>query len=385
MKTNLRNIFILLGSTMSVMAGASIAPALPEMSKNFSHIENVEMLVKIMLSIPSLFIALFSPVAGIIIDKYGRKIPLILATILYGLSGTSGFFLNDLYLILVGRALLGVSVAVIMTGYITVIGDLFQGQKLNKFIGIQAAFMSFGGVLFLAVSGLLADIEWRHPFLIYLFAFIILPGLFLFLSETKKEENSRSRKQIFAKEIFKNTVPVYLIAFFSMYMFLIVPVQLPFLLTGISDINNSTIGFLMSLWIFFSAITSLFYKKIRNYFSFNRIFSLAFIIWSCGFILLALFDNLYIIVLGLALAGIGNGLALPNTKVLIITIVSEEFRGRAVGVLTMGFYFGQFFSPIIFSLTMFDNLIQSGFVVNGIMLLITSLVYFSLRNRVQNN
>lgn len=42
----------------------------------------------------------------------------------------------------------------------------------------------------------------------------------------------------------------------------------------------------------------------------------------------------------LVLAGIVNGLVLPNTKVLLITIVPEEFRGRAVGVLTMGFYFG---------------------------------------------
>ena len=101
-----RNTVILLGSTMSVMAGASIAPALPEMTDYFSEVENAEILVKIMLTIPSLFIALFSPVAGIILDKYGRRLPLLLSTILYGIAGTSGFYLDNLYLILLGRAIL---------------------------------------------------------------------------------------------------------------------------------------------------------------------------------------------------------------------------------------------------------------------------------------
>jgi len=377
----LRNSFILLGSTMSVMAGASIAPALPEMKAYFQDLENAEMLVKIMLTVPSLFIALFSPLAGIVLDKFGRKAPLILATILYGVAGTSGFFLNDLYAILVGRAFLGISVAVIMVGYITVAGDLFSGAKLNKFMGLQASFMSFGGVLFLMVGGFLADIHWHHPFLIYLFAFIILPGLVLFLKETKRVGAIRKKANLFVTEVFHKTVPVYIIAFLGMTLFLMIPVQLPFLLKETNVISNTNVGLLMSMWIFFSAITSLAYKRVRAKLNFYEIFSLAFLIWCIGYLGLAASDDTVIIIVALALAGIGNGLVLPNTKVLLITLIPEEFRARAVGVLTMGFYFGQFFSPIIFSFAVYDATIQLGFLVYGMFMLLLSVSYFLIRNR----
>ncbi len=354
---------------MSVMAGASIAPVLPEMTNYFSNVKNAEILVKIMLTVPSLFIALFSPLAGIFLDKYGRRKPLLLSTILYGIAGSSGFYLDDLYLILLGRALLGVSVAFIMSGYITVAGDLFKGAILNRFMGWQAAFMSFGGVIFLAISGVLADINWNYPFLIYLFAFIIFIPLYLFLTETKNDINITEKKKLFVEGVFKNVKYIYAIAFFSMAMFLIIPVQLPFLLKNNSDISNTNIGLLMSLWIFFSAVTSIFYKKIKSKLTSITIFIIAFFIWAIGHFLLAIGDTIWLITFSLILSGIGNGLALPNNKVLIIDSIAAEFRGRAVGVLTMGFYFGQFFSPIIFSILMFNSDISSGLISSSILLI----------------
>lgn len=382
----IRNAVILIGSTMSVMAGASIAPALPEMSKYFADVDNAEFLVRIMLTVPSLFIALFSPIAGVIFDKYGRKIPLVMATILYGVAGISGFFLDNIYLILIGRAFLGVSVAFIMAGYITVLGDLFSGEKLDKMMGAQAAFMSFGGVMFLAVSGSLADIEWRHPFLIYLFAFIVLPGLVLFLKETggsrigdiKKDVNKIA---IFSKEIFQKTKLVYAVAFAGMALFLMIPVQLPFLLKQSSAISNTNIGLLMSLWILFSALTSLFYKNIRKKLSFYSIFGLAFLLWSIGYTALSFHNSIFLIIVALALSGIGNGLVLPNTKVLLITLISPEYRGRAVGILTMAFYFGQFSSPFLFEIVITGGLIENGFAIFARIMFLMSILYFYAATR----
>ena len=63
---------LLIGSTMTVMAGATIAASLPQMSKVFAHQENAEFLSKLVLTLPALFIALFSPVAGWVADKAGR-------------------------------------------------------------------------------------------------------------------------------------------------------------------------------------------------------------------------------------------------------------------------------------------------------------------------
>ncbi|MFW5701659.1 MAG: MFS transporter [Bacteroidota bacterium] len=374
----LRDAFILLGSMMSVMAGATIAPALPEMARYFGDQPDSEFLVKIMLTVPSLFIALLSPFAGMGIDRFGRKVMLLPAIALYGIAGVSGFFLNDLYLILIGRAFLGVSVAVIMAGFITLIGDYFEGERLNKFMGLQAAFISFAGVIFLFFSGLLAEIEWRHPFLMYFFAFLIFPGVALFVKEPPREQSSESRAGIPFRMLMRAAGWIFALAFLLQAIFLVVPVQLPFVFSE-AGISNTKMGISLSFWIFCSAVISIFYKKFRTMFSFNSIYIIAFLMWAVGYFLVASDMGYWVMMAGLLLAGAGNGLALPNIKVHLLSKVGPEYRGRAVGLLTMFFYFGQFVSPIIFTLILIDESIQSGFAILGGFMAAMCIVFFIVK------
>ena len=99
-RTRVRNLTILLGSTMTVMAGATIAPALPEMYLVFLDVPNAAFLVKLVPTMPALLIAIGAPFSGILLDRWGRKPVLIAALILYGLAGTSGFLLGSLFGIL---------------------------------------------------------------------------------------------------------------------------------------------------------------------------------------------------------------------------------------------------------------------------------------------
>ena len=198
---------------------------------------------------------------------------------------------------------------------------------------------------------------------------------------SKNAIQTASPNGIFRKEVFQNTKSVYIIAFIGMALFLMIPVQLPFLLKENSEISNTNVGLLMSLWILCSAVTSLFYKYIRRKMSFYPVFSLAFLLWSFGYTGLALSENLLIITIGLILSGVGNGLVLPNTKVLLINIVPGEFRGRSVGVLTMAFYFGQFFSPMLFRAAIPEGEIQYGFGFYAGVMIVVSFIYFIIRNR----
>jgi MFS family permease len=60
-------------STLTIMAGATIAPGLPRMQQHFADVENAGLLVRLVLTVVALSVALFSPVAGILADKFGRK------------------------------------------------------------------------------------------------------------------------------------------------------------------------------------------------------------------------------------------------------------------------------------------------------------------------
>ena len=257
-KSKIRLIALLLSSTLTVMAGATISPSLPGMSLYFQNQPNSEILVKLTLSIPALFIAISSPLVGIIIDRWKRKPVFLMSIILYAIAGCSGYFLTSLNEILVGRAMLGLAVGGIMTTTTTLIADYFTGEKRNKIIGLQGAFMSFGGVLFLLVGGFFADFDWRTPFLIYLFSLFILPLVFYSINEPLllSKEKRKVDENIFKIKII---YVVYPIATFSMIIFYLVPIQMLFFLKVIAQVSNSEIGIAISLMTLFAAFAFLFY------------------------------------------------------------------------------------------------------------------------------
>jgi MFS family permease len=214
------------------------------------------------LSIPALFIAVSSPIIGIVIDKWKRKPVFLISIVVYAIAGSSGYFLSSLNEILIGRAMLGIAVGGIMTTTTTLIADYFTGEKRNRIIGMQGAFMSFGGVLFLLAGGFLADIDWRTPFLIYLFSLFVLPLVLYSINEPLILKDRQKTKE----SIFKTKVPyiVYPIAVFSMIMFYLIPVQMPFFLKDMTSASNSQVGIAISSMSLFAAFSALLYKKVKS-------------------------------------------------------------------------------------------------------------------------
>lgn len=377
LSARIRNILLLFGSTLSVMAGAVVTPSLPSMTEYFASIGNIEFLTKLILSVPPLFIAIFSPIAGYLFEKYGRKNVLIISSLLYGISGTTGFYVENIYLILAGRALMGVSIAGLMTGFIVLIGDLFENEKLSKFIGIQGAVMSLGGVVYLILGGILADIRWNAPFLVYGISIFVALGLYFFLSETKQY----SRKQEMSKLVINSkTLLINISAAFVMVCYLITPTQLPFLIkVNFPDYSASIVGMLLALWIFLSSVASIFYSRIRKSMSFRYIYMLGFLIWAVGFVLTFFASNISILALSLAISGVGNGLVVPNLKAHILDLSDIKDRGRHSGLLTMSLYIGQFLSPLLVQPLLSFIDISAVFLVFSGLLIVASLLYLKIK------
>lgn len=382
----IRNLFILLGSTLSVLQGAIVAPALPKISEHFAGIENIEFLTKLILAISPLFLALFSPFAGTLLEKYGRKRVLIIASVLYAFAGTTGYYLDNIYLILVGRALLGITISALMSGFIVVLGDLYKGDELNKYMGIQGALMSFGGMLYLIIGGFLAEISWNLPFVGYLFSIVIAVGLLFFLDETKPENTTETSKKPEKIDLNKNIIILNVMAFCVMAIYLMIPTQLPFLLDKLFSLSNKSIGGYLALWIFSSSLASFSYSKVRKLLSVKQIYMFGFLIWSIGYLILFSSNSIVMILIGLFFSGVGNGYVIPNLKTELLENVSEFQRGKQSGLFTASLYFGQFFSPFLIQPIIKTFNIQFPFLIISIILISFTLMYFFLNKkaRVQN-
>jgi MFS family permease len=368
---------LLLVSSLTIMSVVTISPSLPEMSLAFSEIPNSEFLVKLVLTLPALFIAFSSPVAGALIDRYGRLKLLWTALLLYALSGTAGFFLNDLYFILVSRAVLGITVGISMTIVVTLVADYFEGMERQKFAGLQIAFMSIGGIVFIGLGGVLADINWRFPFLIYLFALIVLPLAVLFLHEPKI--TATSHQQV----VKYKTPPIMWILLFNIMvmwiLFFLIPVQIPCHLKVIGIQQNALIGAAIAVSTAFSAVSAFSYARIKSRYSFFTIFSIGYFLMALAFALVALIPSYTAVILAMGLAGLGMGIMIPNTNIWVMKIAPPEIRGKAIGRLTTFWFIGQFLSPVLLLPVSNAFSLASTFYLAAALLMVLSISFLILQ------
>lgn len=166
---------LLLTATLTIMSGAIIAPSLPAMQAHFAGVPDADVLVRLTVTVVGLAIAVSAPLSGYLTDRVGRRPVLVAAMGLYALAGSSGLYAPNLWTLMVGRVLLGLAVGATMTAGSALVADLFAGQERARFLGLQSAFTSLGGVVFLPLGGLLTDVGWRAPFAVYLTALLIVP------------------------------------------------------------------------------------------------------------------------------------------------------------------------------------------------------------------
>jgi len=387
-KTNSDSVFtkitLLLVSTLTVMSGATIAPSLPAMREYFADVPNADYLVRLALTLPALLIALGAPVVGVIIDRLGRKSLLLIALILYGLAGSSGLILNTLNLILIGRVLLGISVAGIMTTATTLIADYYIGNARAQFLGLQAGFMGLGGVVFLSFGGFLADINWRFPFAIYLFSLILFFLALFFLPEPDRnlavnisgDISLETPQKLPVKLIFLT----YGLGIISQIVFYLIPVQLPFYLKQLFAANASQSGLAIALATLMSAIVSLSYRQIKARLSFIAIYGIAFLNLGIGYLFISL-GNIYgIVLLGLAIAGTGLGLIIPNMNLCLVSVSPDAMRGRILSGVTTSIFLGQFLSPLVSQpLSKMVGLGTTYGLAGGLMLILMVITFVSLK------
>lgn len=333
---------LLAASTLTIMAGATIAPGLPRMQAHFADVAQADLLVRLVLTIVALSVAVFSPVAGLLADRFGRKPLLLFGLILYAVTGTSGLYLETLPALLLGRVLLGVAVSSIATASSALVADSFTGVQRTRFIGLQAAFTGFGGVLFLPLGGALADVGWHAPFAVYFASLAILPFALWGINEPARA--TAATGDWVQPGIVRQ---IYVLALLQMIVFYIGPTQMPFLLQNVIGLPPSATGYVVALFTLSSALTSLQYANVRRSLDERAVTVFGFALLGLGWSMFGLTQSLWVILCGMVVSGIGGGLLAPNFAAWLAGLAPAHARGRVLSGLSTSLFLGQFVSPIL--------------------------------------
>jgi len=128
MKTTSKQIktTILSISLLTVMAGAAVAPALGVIKEHFSTTPDI--LVKLIISIPALFIIITNLVFKYLCRFMRTKTIAVIGLIIYIVAGTCALFANNIWILLAFRAVLGVSVGLLMPLSTRIVGFLLSSR-----------------------------------------------------------------------------------------------------------------------------------------------------------------------------------------------------------------------------------------------------------------
>jgi ACDE family multidrug resistance protein len=343
--------FILASASLTIMAGSIIAPVLNLMRDALGV---APASVGLIITTHGLFMALFSPLMGSVIDRKGARRPYILALICYGLAGGSGLLINSFWVLLVSRACLGIALAGIFAGINVLILNMYDGIERDRVMGWRGSAQSFGGVIWPLIGGTLGAFSWRFPFAVYMLAIPI--GLLAIATvpepATQRRAGPESRGSASVFGVFRESpvlLVIYGLMFFGNILLYAIVIFLPQLLESFGISSTFRIGLFITAMTASAGVTAFIYGKIRSRFSYRVIVAIGAALWAVAFTTISQAPGSRLLATGVALFGVSQGLILPTVMVWIGGVVPPSFRGRFSSYLGTFGFIGQFLSPILFA------------------------------------
>jgi MFS family permease len=342
-------VILLLCTCLPVMATVLIAPVLPQIMQHFSNVPNAQALVPLSLTVPALFIGLFGPVAGVVIDRTGRKKLLLAGMVLYTVFGTAPLYLESLGAIIASRAAVGITEAIIMTACTSLIADYFTGAERDRYLAQQTVWASVSATLFFGIGGALGEAGWRVPFVMYFAAILLVPFIAAVLWEPGREpasalsEEPPSDARPFPIKIVSGICAV---TFCGALAFYTLPVHLGFVLNAIGVDSPSWIGMAIAAGSVATVGGALAARKVAQL-GVAVCLAVAFSALGAGFIVVSHATGFPEVVTGAVIHGFGAGLILPTVLTWLMRQLRFEERGRGSGAFAASFFSGQFICPLI--------------------------------------
>lgn len=329
-------------AALTIMVGSVLLPGLLTISRHLGVLKDASWLV----TMPSLGVVLFAPLAGKFIQKVGFYVALSIGLFLYGALGLLGMWLHGPTIVFLDRLLLGGATAIVMSAGTGLISVFYQDTARLVMIAKQGMSIELGGVLFLFVGGLLAEAHWQFPFLLYLVAWILLVAMLMFVPHPPLLNASNEQQVPTDNTSTRSLTRVYLAALASMFIFFICIISLPIKLHMLGFTESKT-GYFLSFISLVAVLAASLMPKIMRKLSEYKTLSLAFLFYGLGHLTFFSVSQTPILIVGAILIGFGFGLSIPLVNHMTVDQSQPAARAKNLAYLSMAIFFGQVLSSFM--------------------------------------
>lgn len=326
-------------SLLTVMAGAAIAPALGVIRDHFAAAS--DMTVQLIISLPALLIITTNLLFPWLCSLMKTRTLALTGLILYIAAGAGCFFVDNISVLLALRALLGVSVGMIMPLSTGLLAYYFPPEKQAGLMGLSAAMNQMGGVVATLLAGLLANISWNYAFLVYLLGLCAVVMVVAFLPN-ERLSGGRGPSLKLLRRFHPSVVGMFLV----MTLFFIYPTRFALSAHAGTDLSNNAITYIMVGLDVVAFLIGLVFGRLMQGFRYGMKY-VAPVGFIAGYALLSAGSSLPWLLAGSAVIGIANGIGVPYLNTIAAMKAGREAASTVMPLLSAALYLGQFLSPLI--------------------------------------
>jgi predicted MFS family arabinose efflux permease len=341
-------IFLLTAGSLTVMTGAVMAPILPELIEQLALSRGW---AGSLVSAHYLTLAMFSPLLGVLADRYGQLRLLIPCLIGYALIGVGGAFLPNYTLLLIDRALLGVASGGVAAASLGLLSRWYPGELRQQAISYAAMAITLANIVYPLLAVGLGYFNWRFAFGLYGFSAVLAGVAFILFRQplqTEPPQNSgislRPGALLKSPSCIRMFVSLIIVSSVVYGTVIYLPIYLKTRL-GSALIWN---GLILALQAVGAALSSGFLMSPLT----RRLGSLRTTAVSLGImaLLLVLFPNLTFLP-GLMIAsgvfGLGFGLVTPSLYSILANLAPANLQSSILATGIGAGFLGQFVSPLV--------------------------------------
>lgn len=334
---------IMLASSLTIMVGSALTPALPKIGAHFQAGDYASWLV----TVPALGVVIGAIPCGKFLNRAGAYLTCILGLLLYGVLGILGCLMPELISEFADRFLLGIATAMIMTSGTALISMFYQGKKQLKMIAIQGMAIELGGVIFLSIGGQLAEMSWQMPYMIYGIAFIALILMLIFVPHVKEEMVQKQDTKERENQKSQTVIPVLIFSFLGMLIFFSAIVSLPAYLQTEKGYSTTFTGNYLAAISLVAVIFAGIMPRMVERFSAKTSLTVAYACYAAAHVLFFFSSNNWILYAAALIMGIGFGFSTPLVNNLTVERSNAENKARNLSLYSMCTFSGQFCSSLI--------------------------------------
>ncbi|MBL7969083.1 MAG: MFS transporter [Prolixibacteraceae bacterium] len=344
-----KNMAIIFGVTLiAVMGIASITPAFPGIISYFGISTQQVGLLIAAFTLPGVFL---TPVTGVLADRFGRKLVLVPSLFIFGIAGFLCSFMRDFHSLLVLLFVEGIGASGLSSINITLIGDLYSGEKRTALMGYNASILSIGTAAYPALGGFIAAFGWQYIFYLPLLAIPL--GIFVIFGLNNPEPKDHQTLSEYFRRIWKsiNQSSVWGLFIVNLLLFVILYgaylTYFPILLSERLQATSVHIGLLMSVMSLITAIMSSQLGRLNRLLRARTLLLVGVSFYLLSMLSLLFANEWWQVAVSVIIFGLGHGLMVPSVQNILVGFTTIKERAAFMSFNSMVLRIGQTLGPLV--------------------------------------